>query len=154
MPGYKGHLIGGFIAYGCALSLILLYTTSSLLTIVEWLLFTLIGSLFPDIDIKSKGQKLFYWVILVLIVLFIINKYFEGLAMVSVLAMLPLLGNHRGLFHTLWFVVLFPAVLAYLISLYFPLYANAIAVDACCFILGAVSHIWLDFGFYRMIRRW
>ncbi|MGC2310143.1 MAG: hypothetical protein WA432_00805 [Candidatus Babeliaceae bacterium] len=64
MPSYKGHLLGGLVVYSIAL--LFMATTLSWLTKGEWLLCTLFGALFPDIDIKSKGQKLFYALLLVI----------------------------------------------------------------------------------------
>jgi len=65
MPGYKGHLVGGTVAYGLLFFGLVgvVVKQPSMLTAGEWLLFALAGSLFPDIDIKSKGQKYFYYVI-------------------------------------------------------------------------------------------
>jgi len=63
MPNYKGHLAGGVVTY-CVVLCALVGTAPSFMTAGEWLLFTLAGALFPDIDIKSKGQKYFYYLVL------------------------------------------------------------------------------------------
>ena len=59
MSNYRGHLIGACIVYSVII-FVLSFHTKSFITLTEWLLCTLLGSLFPDIDTKSKGQKLFY----------------------------------------------------------------------------------------------
>ena len=68
MPQYKSHLIGGLIFYGIILFIFSLgkvaWTTQ-----IYWLSATLAGSLFPDIDIKSKGQHLFFKILLLLLIL-------------------------------------------------------------------------------------
>src|SRR5438309_2217826 len=63
MPGYKGHLVGGTVAFGLLFFALVgvVVRQPSMLIAGEWLLFALAGSLFPDIDIKSKGQKYFYF---------------------------------------------------------------------------------------------
>lgn len=67
MPNYKKHLVGGSIVYAA-----LIYTTSELNLIptdiniqLQTLAACLIGSLFPDIDTKSKIQKYIYSAILI-----------------------------------------------------------------------------------------
>ena len=56
MPGYRAHLAGGLTVYGITIYLLRSYCGSVFIA-AEWMLFTLAGSLFPDIDTKSKGQK-------------------------------------------------------------------------------------------------
>ncbi len=153
MSSYKGHLAGGCVAFACGLVLITDYAQPDMLLAAEWFLATLAGSLFPDIDIKSKGQKYFYWFFLGLIFLFVHKNRIDLLIALSVIAMLPLLVKHRGLFHRLWFVIAFPLGLWWLISLQFPLIKAALFFDTLFFILGAISHLWLDLGLKRMLVR-
>lgn len=152
MSNYKGHLAGGFIAYTVTIGILLAYCQPTFFTAVEWLLFTLAGALFPDIDIKSKGQKLFYWILLIIFVFLMLRKHFEILAVLSIVAITPLLVKHRGVFHRLWFVVSIPALAAFCLSMYVPTYASIIFFDTIFFIAGAISHLWLDMGFKRMFR--
>lgn len=152
MPNYKGHLAGGAIAYGLTAGLLLSVCHPSFFTTIEWLLFALAGALFPDIDIKSKGQKLFYWVLLGMYIFLIARNHFEIIALLSVISIVPMLVKHRGVFHRLWFIVLIPTMTAFCISLYVPSYAIIIFFDTIFFITGAISHLWLDMGFKRMFR--
>lgn len=151
MPGYKGHLTGGALFFGLLVAL-LPWFNPSFLTGIEWLLFTLAGSLFPDIDIKSKGQKLFYWVVLVVVFVAVLQHNVAILTLVSIAALVPMLVNHRGIFHRLWFVIALPASVAFALSLYIPAYAKTIFFDTFFFIVGAISHLWLDLGLKRMLR--
>lgn len=152
MPGYKGHLAGGLFAYFVLMSVSLLYFRPTLFTAIEWSFFALAGSLFPDVDTKSKGQKYFYRLIAVLLIFLAVRAQWRELATVSLIATLPLLVSHRGLFHRLWFIILFPAAIAFGISLYFPNCEHMIKYDYLFFVAGAISHLWLDLGLKRMLR--
>jgi len=151
MPGYKGHLAGGLITGG-----ILLYAVQELnptpLTALEWLSFALAGSLFPDIDIKSKGQKLFYPILLGILVLLFYNGHIELVALLAVLGLVPMMVRHRGVFHRLWFVIIFPLFVASVGALLMPECMRIFFLDTLFFIAGAISHLWLDFGTMRMLR--
>ncbi len=150
MPNYKTHLAGGSIAFAITLLCVVPHYQPSAITMAEWLLFALAGSLFPDIDIKSKGQRYFYWIILLLLILLSIKKKFGLLTITSIIAVFPLLVKHRGIFHRLWFVVGAPLCIWYLASLQFPALQTGLRLDVFFFITGAVSHLWLDFGLLKM----
>ena len=151
MAGYKGHLAGGAVAFAFALVFVTNRFSPTLATTAEWLFFSLAGSLFPDIDIKSKGQKYFYWFILLLLLSLSFRKRYDLFMGVSIISVFPMLVNHRGIFHRPWFVIGAPLLLWYLISLQFPGMRTIILLDTLFFIAGAVSHLWLDMGF-RMFR--
>ena len=153
MPNYKGHLVGGMAAYGLLLCTLLALVKPSLLTASEWLLFALAGSLFPDIDIKSKGQKYFYYFILLVFIVLVVGKRFEAMACCGFIVIWPMLVNHRGIFHNPWFVVIMPLVLWIIISSIIPGVSQQFFFDILFFIVGAVSHIWLDFGTGQMLKK-
>ena len=156
MPMYKEHLLGGFVSGMIVLFFIanyVCYYTIPVLTFLEWLLFALAGSLFPDVDIKSKGQKLFYWVIVTLILLTLFKGNLSLSIYLALFSILPMLVRHRGLFHCTWFIVIFPLVAAALASVYLPNYRYSLFYDASFFIAGALSHLLMDFGpkgFFKM----
>lgn len=151
MPSYKGHLAGGVGVYCVGLYVLQDYNPT-LATASEWLLCVLAGSLFPDIDTKSKGQKIFYYGVLMLLLYLVAGNHKKILAFVSLLAMIPLVVNHRGLLHRTWFVVLAPASCAAVMGMYFPAYQSILFFDTAFFILGALSHLWLDLGIKQMLR--
>ncbi len=153
MPNYKGHLVGGAAAYTLLFLLLLRNSiTPSFITAGEWLICALAGALFPDIDIKSRGQKYFYRIVLLLFSILIIQKQFELLAFGSIIATIPMLVRHRGIFHRLWFVVLMPMLIWALVALSTPELSTTVWYDVLFFIVGAISHLWLDLGIHRMIR--
>jgi hypothetical protein len=155
MPGYKGHCVGGVIAFGLLLFILVpaIIKQPSLVTMMEWLLFALAGSLFPDIDIKSKGQKYFYYVIFLFFMILAMNRRFEILSCFSFIIITPMLARHRGIFHSPWFVTTMPLLLWAFISISVPRVSQQFFFDMLFFIIGALSHLWLDFGTRQMIRR-
>ena len=152
MPNYKGHLAGGAIAFACTLVTIASHQNPTLLITAEWLLCTLAGSLFPDIDIKSKGQKYFYLIILIVLMALLATKRFTPFTILSIVALTPMLSNHRGLFHRTWFVVGVPLLVWYIVAHEFPALRMALWYDTIFFIAGALSHLWLDLGLRKMVR--
>ncbi len=152
MPNYKGHLAGGVFFYLVAIYFVLTTQVISLATGIEWLLFTLAGALFPDVDVKSKGQKLFYWIALLLAVVLLVKERIQALIILGFICAVPVLVNHRGIFHRLWFVIIIPLVAALFLCSYAPDCNRIIFFDTLFFIIGAVSHLWLDLGLRRMMR--
>jgi len=153
MPGYRGHLTGGGAVYGVLFAILYSYCTTPFVA-VRWLLFALAGSLFPDIDIKSKGQKYFYWFFLCLLLVIIAEKQYQLLAMCSVLSITPMLVNHRGIFHRSWFVILVPLGIWVALVQYSSVSGETYFFDLLFFIGGALSHIFLDSGVRGIFRVW
>jgi len=144
MPGYRAHLVGGMAVYGLTLYLLRSYCGSTFVA-AEWLLFTLAGSLFPDIDTKSKGQKFLYQILLIILIVLAIQRKFVIMAILSVTAIIPIIARHRGIFHRWWFVIGLPAIVALIIAISAPQYTKIILFDAIFFIVGGISHLVMDF---------
>ena len=151
MPGYKGHIVGGCVAGGLLL-LLLRSACASPIVAAQWMTCCVAGSLFPDIDVKSKGQHSFYWIILGLLILCIFWKNFHALSVCSVLAIVPMLSKHRGLFHRGWFAIMAPLAVGCVIISYFPAHTMMVLYHVMFFSVGALSHLWLDLGWRRMWR--
>lgn len=151
MPNYKKHLAGGAIAYSCLLYL-LLSTHPTLNMTAQWFTCCLTGALFPDIDTKSKIQKIFYVIIFITLIAAILNKKIPLLIFFSFLGLIPALVNHRGIFHNPIFILLLTLTVIGIIRLYVPGYTHQAFLNGLFFFVGAISHIWLDFGFKKMIR--
>ena len=152
MPGYKGHLVGGVAAFGFGLYALQSSYNPTHLTMAEWFLCALAGALFPDIDVKSKGQNLFYKAMLIVLAVLFMQGYVHIALMIGILSLIPMVVRHRGLFHKLWFVVAMPYAVALCIGVYYPAYSRILLLDTTFFVVGAVSHLWLDMGFRRMLR--
>lgn len=144
MPGYRGHIVGGAATFCIVALVVSKFYPPTLITALQWFLLTIVGALFPDVDIKSKGQGIFYRVILLCLILLYLQKNWYLFAATSFMAMLPVLVRHRGLFHNIWFVIVVPFGLAYFMVGSFPQYKTILLLDATFFAAGAVSHIILD----------
>jgi hypothetical protein len=152
MPSYKGHLLGGIVVYGIVLYAIAAYQPT-FLSACEWFICALLGSLFPDIDTKSKGQKLFYQIIVLAALAVWWQQRFTVLAIICITAFLPLLVHHRGLTHRVWFVGVLACVVIGYAHLYLsPAAARMLTFDMLFFVAGVLSHLCLDLGIRKMWR--
>jgi membrane-bound metal-dependent hydrolase YbcI (DUF457 family) len=110
-------------------------------------------ALFPDIDIKSKGQSLFYWLIFIVDALLIWSKQIQAAAYLGIIALLPLLSKHRGWIHSIVAAFVVPAP----IILVPYLYSECILTVAVLFygaaVLGYLSHIALDGQLVNRLKR-
>jgi len=157
MPGYRTHVGGGIVIY-CLLVVLLssrlFFSTLSFLTAFEWFVCAVLGSLFPDIDTKSKGQLLLYRFIAIVLLYFVIQRKLVAFVWVSLLAMVPLLVRHRGIFHSVWFVITLGFGTALFVASLYPKLQQKLLFDAAFFVAGALSHIFLDRLVSRFKRSW
>jgi len=155
MPNYKKHLAGGSLVYALvtyvSISLELLPVNLNLQ--LQTLAACLIGSLFPDIDTKSKIQKMIYFVILISVIFLMIAGLEYQAALLAALSMLPLIVSHRGLFHRMWFILLCIGLGNFLC------YSNQTCIIknhiwlSFFFLIGVISHIWLDMGYKKLFKK-
>lgn len=154
MPGYKSHLLGASIFLGILLIMLAIvgYYLKPIV-VLQAVFFVMLGALFPDIDTKSKGQKLFYAVLCLFIIgLLFSKKYYAGMAL-AILGFLPLFSNHRALFHKFWFAGLVVGGFVFGCSFYYPAYAHAAILNGFFFLLGVLSHLMLDFGVKGFLKK-
>jgi hypothetical protein len=156
MPQYKIHIQAGIITW--ALLLFGMSWGHRLVTFAraaELLLFTILGSLVPDIDTRSKGRAVFFRLYLISAILLIIFRWWNILASMSAVVLLAWLAPHRALFHNIWFIccmVMSAVLFARTIS---STCAMIVLIDGLFFIAGALSHILLDVGLRRLLYfRW
>ncbi|MBC8041924.1 MAG: metal-dependent hydrolase [Rhizobacter sp.] len=115
MSSYKGHLFGGvlfFIPFAFGLAAVYDFgkITPLQFTLQVAVLFgiTLLFALWPDVDIKSKGQKIFYVLFLAVDLLLIAKGLWREAAFLGLFAMIPIVSRHRGWTHALWAVFVVP----------------------------------------------
>lgn len=148
MSMYRGHLLGGLAAYLMVIVAWGVYT-SVFQHYFPGLLATLAGALFPDIDIRSKGQRLFLKLLFLLVVLCLLLQASLPLMFLLMFSLLPILFPHRGLFHDIVFVgaLILAASGSFLYML--PDKADMIILVAFFFFVGVISHLVLDKGFKK-----
>ena len=140
MSMFREHWIGGLVAYSTffTISLIatfavpILYDTvpqgwnptippvTDIVKIIGCFAVAVLFGLWPDVDIKSKSQKIFYTVLFALnvVLIFFFQKYLES-ALLGLFAMLPIMSKHRGWTHAKITMILLPSVF-----LLIPMYAT------------------------------
>ena len=131
MSMFREHWIGGLVAYSTFFIVSLIATfavpifydgvpqawnptippVSDLIKIIGCFAIAVLFGLWPDVDIKSKSQKIFYRVLFVLNVVLIVflQKYLES-ALLGLFAMLPIMSRHRGWTHAKITMILLPVV--------------------------------------------
>ncbi len=144
MPGYKGHLIGGAIAFACVIVGVSYWQKPSFFLAMHYFVCSLLGSLFPDVDTKSRGQGIFYRTLLMVLAFLLFNGEHYFFVILSLLGLAPLLVGHRGLFHKPSFLIIIP-LLIFSICFFCGLVNPQIGFGyAIFFIAGSLSHIILD----------
>jgi membrane-bound metal-dependent hydrolase YbcI (DUF457 family) len=102
-----------------------------------------IYSLLPDMDIKSNGSVLFYFIILIITgFLFYTQQYYHA-CIVFACSLIPQFIPHRRLTHSLLFALIFPA-LPYLLFYKFNISTNYFPLVYISGVMGYFSHLVLD----------
>ena len=130
---FKDHFISGIISYsifyflalGASLALKFgLHWDVNKVPVISfniWIavpcfLIAMLSGLWPDVDIKSTTQKIFYRIFLLLDIVLIYKGITDGRryllisALLGVFAMLPLVGKHRGWTHSRITMFLLPGL--------------------------------------------
>jgi len=134
---FREHWLGGLTSYSVFFVLSLVVTISvsifyglsfdwnptismNPVDILGCFIVALLFGLFPDVDIKSKSQKVFYSALFVLnlSLILIFQRYFEA-ALLGLFAMVPILSKHRGWTHSKITMILLPSLF-----LVIPLYVE------------------------------
>ena len=145
MASGKGHIWGGLIFV-----IIFIYTITnyfyspSFLEIVIYIALACMFSVWPDIDIKSHGQKFFYSVFFMTDVFLIIQEEYKIAAYFGLIIILPVLAKHRGWTHSIVAMILIPSPL-----LFYPVVMNGVIDTSSLYyyaaaVTGYFSHLVLD----------
>lgn len=148
MPKYKTHLFAGFIVY---IVIFLIFNNLLNLNIKTfnnykylYLGSCLFGSLFPDIDTKSMIQKILYFLLFISLLIAIFMQKWQISAILGVISLIPIISNHRGITHRIWFVIFIPLVIPISIYYYNKNLLEPFFIAYLFFMSGAISHILLD----------
>lgn len=150
MPGYRAHIFCAMLLYSVIVLCIGALVTSGW-AIVGGLCAIIAGALFPDIDIKSKGQHYLYWAYATVlgILLFLHwhqpkRLWIDLIICLAIITIAPMLGRHRGITHAPPFITLLGLSFWIIAAGFYPAYTAPFFFYSLCFVLGALSHIWLD----------
>lgn len=150
MPGYRAHLACALAVYST-----IFFMVGSLLSSWDVVLGGLVaisaGALFPDIDIKSKGQYYLYLLYAVILIGVLCLYWVHGTQLwidliicIAIVTIAPMLSRHRGITHSPPFIMLLGLGSWIIGAGLYPTYTAPLFFYAACFVLGALSHIWLD----------
>jgi hypothetical protein len=152
MPGYRAHLATALFLY----VVVIVFTWSCMQGLCMRMIGFLAlcaGALFPDIDIKSKGQHYLYQLYAALLIgalsmyvlcAHMIRLWADIIICLAVMSIAPMLVRHRGITHSPRFILFLGAVMWIMGAGLYPAAAPTIFFYSCCFVLGALSHVWLD----------
>lgn len=70
-----------------------------------------LGAMIPDIDIKSKSQRVIYVILIPIDLVLILFAYYREAAILGLFAILPNVLKHRGQLHSLSAAIILPAPL-------------------------------------------
>lgn len=145
MSSGKGHLIFGIIAVFVFLFIVSNYFfVPNTIDIVLYVVIGILFSLWPDVDTKSLGQKLFYTLFFFTDLYLIWLEEYKIAAYLGLIIILPVLAKHRGWTHSKAAMILVPLPI-----LLYPMWVNA-ALDFSFLpyyaiaVTGYFSHLLLD----------
>lgn len=146
MPGYKAHLTGGVVCGGLILGIVTwkgMYNPDPMIGAALLAICTL-SALFPDTDTDSKGQNLFYFMLVIFDLALMSLGLFKWAAIVGFCAMLPAIGHHRGWTHTWFAMFIVPLPLVILPAVFYGFAFKALIPFYAAGVAGYFSHLLLD----------
>ena len=146
MASGKGHILGGLVFLWLFLTILSnFFFVPSAMEIIIFTAIAVMFSLWPDVDIKSIGQKVFYTIFFVTdaILVFYFQDY-KTAAFFGLLIILPILSKHRGWTHSRLTAVLLPTPLL-LVPMY--VFEGSLAQGLPYYfaaVTGYFSHLFFD----------
>ena len=160
MANWRGHVGGGIVlggVFAAALSFVPVERYAEAAGVLhDWqamaaiLVLSTLFALFPDVDTNSKGQNIFFGLALGVDILLIWSGNIQAAAYLGLVAMLPVVGKHRGWTHSKWAMLLVPLPILIVPYLYNEEMLRASAVYYGAAVAGYFSHLLLD----GLIFRW
>lgn len=162
MSGYKGHIVGAVAANTVYLAGVKLLPGDILerwnISLEDWQLLVglfvvaILFGLFPDVDTNSMGQNIFFGIAFVAMIVLIVTEKYEPAAYLGLLAMMPIIGKHRGWTHhkLAMFLVPLPIVFIPYLSNHQVGTIGLLVYGAA--VVGYFSHLLLDGLIIRAIH--
>lgn len=162
MANYKGHIVGALAVNAGYVALLkvapnnVLTRTHGLLSdwqmLIGLFVLAVLFGLFPDIDTNSKGQNIFYGLALIVDIILIVNGRVEAAAYLGLLAMMPVVGKHRGWTHSFPAMILVPLPIVAVAYLYRPSALTPALILYGAAEAGYFSHLLLDGLVFKHFR--
>lgn len=162
MANYKGHIAGGLLASGAYAGVVSFLPIGkfaeaanlphSWQALAAVFVIGILFGLFPDIDTNSKAQDIFYWIVFPLDVLLITTANIKAAAYLGLIAMLPIIGHHRGWTHSKWAAFIVPLPILIVPYLYSKSMLNITLIYYGAAVVGYLSHLLLDGEIIKRIR--
>lgn len=162
MANYKGHIAGGLVA-SAAYAAVISFTpvkqfaeTARLLQ--DWqalfaiFVIGMLFALFPDVDTNSKAQDIFFGIVFPLDILLLWQGYIQAAAYLGLIAMLPIIGHHRGWTHKKWSMFVIPLPILVVPFLYNNLILPISIIYYGAAVVGYFSHLLLDGLIWKQFR--
>lgn len=162
MSGYKGHIVGALAANTVYLAGVKLLPSDLLersnISLQDWQLIiglfvvAVLFGLFPDVDTNSVGQNLFFGIAFIAMIVLIVAGKFEPAAYLGLLAMMPIVGKHRGWTHHKLAMLLVPlpiVIIPYLSNQH--IWTLGLLIYGAA-VVGYFSHLLLDGLIIRSFR--
>lgn len=151
MPNYQGHLVGGALFSAPLLVATHYFYPLHPVYFLSLMITGMLGALFPDVDTKSKGQRIYYYALTALVIMLALERKFDYILLLLPVILLPLIVRHRGLFHKLWFILAVMAGGTFYACASWPALKMVIILHSMFFTVGAFSHLYLDLGLKRLL---
>lgn len=162
MANYKGHIAGGIIAglaFAGAVSFIPVEQFAETAGIFrDWqalaavVVISVLFGLFPDVDTNSKAQDIFFGIVFPLDILLLWQGYLQAAAYLGLIAMLPIVGHHRGWTHKKWAMFAIPLPILLIPYLYNDQILPISMVYYVAAVVGYFSHLLLDGLIWKRFR--
>lgn len=155
MPGHKTHLVVGFLSF-VSISYFfmkLLPNYFGFTTLFIGLCACLLGSIFPDIDIASKMQRIFYLLAAAFIVISFLLNNFVIFAIFAILSLIVFILKHRTITHNLIFILILATFLPIYTYFYHRSFLDESLIGSVFFVVGSFFHIFLDIFVSRVLKR-
>lgn len=162
MANYKGHIAGGLVA-SAAYAAVISFTpverfaeTAGLLknwqALFAIFVIGMLFGLFPDVDTNSKAQDIFFGIVFPLDILLLWQGYIQAAAYLGLIAMLPIIGHHRGWTHKKWSMFVIPLPILVVPFLYNSQVLPISVIYYGAAVVGYFSHLFLDGLIWKRFR--
>lgn len=162
MANYKGHVAGGIIfglVYAGAVSFLPIEQFAESAGVLrDWqalaavIVISVLFGLFPDVDTNSKAQDIFFGIAFPLDILLLWQGYIQAAAYLGLIAMLPIIGHHRGWTHKKWAMFVIPLPILLIPYLYNNQILPISMVYYTSAVIGYFSHLLLDGLIWKRFR--